>query len=108
MAQAKVVIYTVDNDTQVQFEIDPPPGFRPAGTGKVAGRVRDAVEPAVQAAREVLERTRDLAPDQVQVTFGVKVTGTASWLVARAAAEGNFQVTLSWSPTLDQDPEAGI
>jgi hypothetical protein len=26
------------------------------------------------------------------------VTGTANWLVAKAATEGNFEVTLSWSP----------
>ncbi|GAB3934514.1 hypothetical protein GCM10027614_07660 [Micromonospora vulcania] len=46
----------------------------------------------------MLDRVRELAPDGVEVKFGVKVTGTANWLVAKAATEGNFEVTLSWSP----------
>lgn len=54
------------------------------------------VEPAVAAAREVLDQTRAMAPDTVQVKFGVKVTGTAHWLVAKAATEGNFEITLTW------------
>ena len=29
---------------------------------------------------------------------GIKVTGTANWVVARAATEGNFEVTLTWQP----------
>ncbi|MCG5471442.1 hypothetical protein LADH09A_005435 [Micromonospora sp. LAH09] len=95
---SEVVRYEVDNKTIAQIEIEPIAGFQPAGTGDVAGRVRDAAEPAIQAARELLEQVRVLTPDAVQVKFGVKVTGTASWLIAKAATEGNFEVTLSWQP----------
>lgn len=104
MAPARVVTYTVDDGTEVQFEIEPAEGFVPAGVDEVAGRVREAVEPAVRAARAVLARVRELSPDQVQVSFGIKVSGTAHWLVAKAATEGNFQVTLSW--TADRAPAA--
>jgi hypothetical protein len=62
----------------------------------VAGHVRRAVEPAIAAAREVLDQTRAMAPDTVQVKFGVKVTGTTNWLVAKAATEGNFEISLTW------------
>ena len=30
--------------------------------------------------------------------FGVKVTGEANWVVAKAATEGNFEIKLNWSP----------
>jgi hypothetical protein len=46
----------------------------------------------------VMDRVKKMGPDAVQITFGVKVTGTVDWLVAKAASEGNFQVTLSWQP----------
>jgi len=56
-------------------------------------------------ATAVLDRVRELSPDGVQVKFGVKVTGTMNWLVAKAATEGNFEVTLGWDPK--NPPAAG-
>jgi Trypsin-co-occurring domain 1 len=98
MAAGQVVTYAVGDGVVVGFEIEPVEGFVPAGADEVAGRVRSAVEPAVAAARAVLGRVRELSPDGVEVEFGVKVTGTANWLVVKAATEGNFEVTLSRSP----------
>ena len=98
MTSSQVVTYTVDDDRTVSIEIEPVEGFIPVAVDDVAGRVRLAVQPALAAARTVLDQARELAPDAVQVKFGVKVTGTANWLVARAATEGNFEVTLSWRP----------
>lgn len=102
---SEIVTYEVDDKTVARFEIDPEDGFQPAGVGDVAGRVRTAAAPAIEAAREILAEARALAPDGVEVKFGVKVTGTANWLVARAATEGNFEVTLSWRP--DTVPPSG-
>jgi hypothetical protein len=83
----------------VSFEIEPVVGFVPAASPEeLVGRVRDAMEPVVKAARVVLEQVRAAAPDRVEVKFGVKVTGTMNWLVAKAASEGNFEVTLAWEP----------
>lgn len=97
---AELVSYQLDDMTIALFEIEPVVGFQPAGVGDIAGRVRDAAGPAIEAAREMLEQVKSLAPDAVEVKFGVKVTGTATWLVAKAATEGNFEVTLSWRPAL--------
>lgn len=91
-----VVTYEVDDNVVVGIEFDPPAGFRPAGVDEIAGRVREAVEPAVAAARVVLERIREAAPDEVKVKFGIKVSGTANWFVAKAATEGNFEIELTW------------
>ncbi|MFD6565255.1 CU044_2847 family protein [Micromonospora profundi] len=88
----------MDSGTITEIEIEPVAGFQPASSGDVAGRVREAAKPAIQAARELLDQVRVLTPDAVQVKFGVKVTGTTNWLIAKAATEGNFEVTLHWQP----------
>ncbi|MET7879427.1 CU044_2847 family protein [Micromonospora profundi] len=95
---SEVVRYEVDSGTITEIEIEPVAGFQPASSGDVAGRVREAAKPAIQAARELLDQVRVLTPDAVQVKFGVKVTGTTNWLIAKAATEGNFEVTLHWQP----------
>ena len=88
--------YTLDDGTVVRFEFEPDSGFRPVGPDEIVGKLRDAVGPAVEAARAVLARVREVGPDEIAVTFGIKVTGTMNWLVAKAASEANFEVTLSW------------
>lgn len=98
LTESQIVTYRVDDETTVDIEIDPIPGYRPAGVGDVVGQVRRAAGPAVKAARAMLEEVRQLSPDGVQVRFGVKVSGTANWLLARASTEGNFEVVLSWHP----------
>ncbi|GAA1041071.1 CU044_2847 family protein [Virgisporangium ochraceum] len=94
----EVVRYTVDDGSVVQFEVDPPAGFDRASTDRVLGRIRSAVDPTLVAAREVLEQAKTLVPDEVEVKFGIKVSGKANWLIAKAATEGNFEVTLRWQP----------
>ncbi|MDQ3990472.1 MAG: hypothetical protein M3291_15025 [Actinomycetota bacterium] len=95
---AAVVSYSLDDETVVRFEIEPSADFRPAGPDEIAGRIREAVAPAVEGARAVLEKVKDAAPDEIEVKFGIKVSGTANWFVAKAATEGNFEITLTWTP----------
>ena len=93
---SQVVRYTVEDGAVVMFEVDPPEEFAFASTDQVVGRVREAIGPALQAAREVLDQVQEYGPRDVEVKFGIKVSGTMNWLVARAATEGNFEVTLKW------------
>src|SRR5215469_12793792 len=81
-----IVTYQLDDSTTVRFEVEPPPGFRPAGAEEIAGRVREAVGPAVEAAKTVLDKVKEARPDQVELRFGIKVSGAANWLVAKSAA----------------------
>ncbi|TCB92148.1 hypothetical protein E0H26_24555 [Micromonospora zingiberis] len=103
--QSEVVRYQVDDKTVALIEVEPPAGFQPAGVGDVAGWVRESAAPAIAAAKEVLEQVKEVAPDSVEVRFGIKATGTANWVVAKAAGEANFEVTLTWST--DAPPERG-
>jgi hypothetical protein len=95
---SEVVRYRVDSETVAQFEIEPTDGFRPASAGDIAGTIKESAGPALAAARELLEQAREAAPDSVEVKFGIKVTGTANWVVAKAATEANFEVTMIWKP----------
>jgi len=44
-----------------------------------------------------LDRLKEARPDRVEMKFGVRVNGEANWVVAKAATEGSFEVTLTWS-----------
>jgi len=92
-----VARYTLDDGTVVVFEVDPASGYRPASPGDVVSQVRAAVAPALEAAQVVIEKARDASPDEVEVKFGLKVSGEANWWVAKAATEGNFEITLRWT-----------
>ncbi len=93
----QIVTYKVDDVTTAKFEVDPAEGFRPAAHGQILGQVRDAVGPAIEAAKAVLDKAKETRPSQIEVKFGVKVSGGADWLVARTAAEGSFEITLTWA-----------
>jgi hypothetical protein len=93
---SQIVKYQLDDSTVVGFEFEPGPAFRQAGAKEYVGQVSKAVEPAVEAAKAVLDKVKEIKPDGVEVKFGVKVTGEAKWVVARAATEGSFEITLTW------------
>jgi hypothetical protein len=95
--RTEIVRYQLDDSTVVGFEIEPPDGWQQAGAKELAGQVSRAITPAVEAAKTVLGKVKEIKPDSVEVKFGVKVTGEANWIVARAATEGNFEITLSWT-----------
>ncbi|MGW3041187.1 CU044_2847 family protein [Kitasatospora sp. NPDC001159] len=100
---SRVVSYELDSDTVVQFEIEPTDDWQQVRAGQVLGRVQEAVRPAVEAARAVLDQAVRLSPSEVEVSFGVKVNGSANWLIAKAATEANFGVKLIWRPGQKQD-----
>lgn len=95
---SRIVRYEVDESTVVGFEVESGSGWGEASSSNLAGRVREAVEPAVEAAKVVLDKLKEAGPDSVEVKFGVKVNGEANWVVAKAATEGSFEVTLTWKP----------
>ena len=93
---SQIVTYQIDDCTVVKFEIEPSVGFQLAGPQEVVGQIRDAIAPALEAAKIVLEKAKDATPDQVEARFGIKASGEANWFVAKAAGEGNFEVSLTW------------
>lgn len=93
-----VVTYALNDSTKVRFEIDPPAGFQEAGADRVVGKVQDALAPAIETAKLVIDKLKEAQPGGITVSFGLKVSGKLDWFVARAGTEGNFQITLTWQP----------
>ena len=91
-----VVTYELGDQTTVRFEIEPTSEWANVSSTRVLGRIQEAVEPAIEGARVVLDRVRALGPDEVEVKFGIKVSGDMNWVIAKAATEANFEVTMAW------------
>lgn len=98
------VSYELGDGTKVRFDTDPVAGWRQVGAEEVIGRIDDAVAPLVAGASVVLGKLKTIQPDGIELKFGVKVSGTANWVVAKAATEANFEVTLTWK---HDDPAHG-
>jgi hypothetical protein len=101
--RTQVVRYELGDGSVVRFEVEPVGEFAEASPERVAGRVRDAAGQAVKAAMEVLDQVRAYGPREVEVKFGIKVSGKTDWLVAAASTEGSFEVTLRWRPGPAED-----
>jgi hypothetical protein len=67
-----------------------------SGAAGVAGKLEESLEPLLAAARLVLDKVRAMAPDEVEVSFGAKLSGEVGWIFSKAAAEGNLAVKLRW------------
>jgi hypothetical protein len=74
--------------------------------GRVGKVVRDGAETLEEAVRRVkpvatavLSQLRDLAtpPDTVKLEFGIKLSAEAGVVVAKAASEANFKLSLEWT-----------
>ena len=94
---SQIITYELDDGTTVGFEVEPTgQEFQNASPDEVFGKIAKAVQPAIDGALVVLEKVKKAAPDEVEIKFGVKASGDVNWLVARAATEGNFEITLTW------------
>ena len=51
--------------------------------------------------RSVVEKLRSIGnrPDEIEISFGVKLSTTAGAVIASATAEANFDVTMRWTGT---------
>ncbi len=69
---------------------------------EVFEKARDTFEVALNkikpAAETIITRLRGLtdSPDTVGVEFGIKLSATAGAVIASAATEANFKVSLTW------------
>jgi hypothetical protein len=98
----------------------------PKGGVVRAGRVGEAVQDAVEEvqtkfedAMEVVRRNAQTIigkvkegltdpPDELEVTFGLKATGElGNFAVAKAGAEANYTVKMTWKREAEEDKETG-
>ena len=78
-----------------------------------AGRLGDRLRQIAEAAEEVSRGLRErLGPDEIELAFGVKVSGEVSWwFFAKANGEASINVKLAWKdghPFRADDPREGV
>jgi len=100
---AEFVKFTLDDGSEVFFESAESDlvemrggGPKIANGGPLTTRLTGVAEAAGQVAESLRER---LAPHEVSLEFGVKVSGELNWwFFAKNQAEGTIKVTLKWTP----------
>jgi Trypsin-co-occurring domain 1 len=99
---AEFVRFTLDDGSQVLFESAE--GDLVALHGgepdvREGGRLTERLHAVAEAAEEVAGSLRSrLAPDEMNLEFGLKVSGEVNWwFVAKAHSEGTIKVTLKWA-----------
>lgn len=68
----------------------------PDGVIVASSRLEEAVAQIKPAIRSVLATLRELAPDEHEIEFGIKLTAEAGVVVAKTAMEGHFTVRMGW------------
>jgi hypothetical protein len=107
----EVIRFILDDGTTVAIESQRRDGSSQVGLRsgqQVAGKtLREAMAPVTAAATQVMDGFRGLAqrPQEVEITFGVKLDCTIGGVIASANADAHLDVTLRWrGPTVaDRD-----
>jgi len=102
---AWLVSMPLDEGGEVLLEVagDDEQGFQRVGRGedavkRAAETMQNALGQLRPTAQTVIDQFRTLsdAPDKISLGFGIKVTGEAQLVIAKAASEANFQVSIEW------------
>jgi Trypsin-co-occurring domain 1 len=100
----KLVSFPTTDGAQILVEVDDKSvGFRQAGRDEVIPHALQDFEDALGQAHRVAEkafhllRGGTLAPDGIEIEFGIQLNAEFGMVVAKASAEGHFNIKLSWS-----------
>lgn len=108
-----LVEFPLEDGSSIVVEIDEPEtaGTVRASRGEALAKAKETLEEAfdkvLPVTKSVVEKLRSIGnrPDEIEVAFGVKLTTTAGAVIASAAAEANFDVTLRWTEKIkDETP----
>ena len=98
---AEFLRFTLDDGSEVMFESAESDLVAPRGGQPVVregGRLTDRLHGVAEAAEEIAGSLRSrLAPDEVSLEVGLKVSGGVNWFFARAQSEGTIKVTVKWT-----------
>ena len=90
----------------MEVDLDPAEqkGMVPAARqGEIAARAKQTFEQALEQVKPGAEimieklRTMTVKPDEMEITFGLKMSTEAGAFIASASAEANFTVKLRWN-----------
>jgi hypothetical protein len=77
---------------------------REDGVVEARRRLRESLESTLPTLRSVVDTARALAPQEMEIEFGMKFTAEAGVVVAKTATEGHFALRLRWARA-DTAPE---
>jgi hypothetical protein len=105
---SQIVEFGLEGGGAIAVEVDEQVSgvVRSARPGEVVGRagesLEEALDRAMPAAQALIAKLRDLAshPDEIEVQFGLKLSGELGAVLAKTGAEGNFSITLTWKQPL--------
>lgn len=98
---AEFVKFALDDGSEVFFE-SAESDLVELHSGEIdvadGGQLNTRLESVSEAASQVAQSLRSrLAPDEVALEFGLKVSGEVNWwFFAKSQAEGTIKVTLNW------------
>ena len=106
----RLVEFPLEDGTTMLVEIDDPEqgGLVKASLSEKIAKAQqtlekslERVQPAAQFVITQLKKLHD-APDEVQVSFGLKLSADAGAVLASAGAEANYTITLKWVKEKEQ------
>jgi hypothetical protein len=100
----RLVEFPLEDGTTLLVEIEEPDqgGLVKASLSETIAKAEQTLEKSLEkvkpAAQFLIQQIRKLhdAPDEVQVTFGLKLSADAGAVLASAGAEANYLVMLKW------------
>ena len=99
---SRYVEFTLSDGSTVIIESDEDEsGVVKAGLGDAVERAGEMFEQAIENARKsamvIVDKMRELEPDEVEVTFGLKASGElGNIVVAKAGVEASYSIKLKW------------
>jgi hypothetical protein len=103
MSETEIIKLRLSDGTEIFAEVEEArrlAGQASTGTGGPREiNFRQALDNVREAAGELVTMVRSIAvpPDECEVSFGIKLNAQAGAIIAKASAEANFTVKLSWT-----------
>ncbi|GIH22020.1 hypothetical protein Aph01nite_03300 [Acrocarpospora phusangensis] len=88
-----VIVFEVDRDLMGQ-DLD-----LAAGDGTIA-RARNSLDKALHSIKpalaQIIDTLREAAPNEIEIEFGLKVSGESTIVIAKGTTEVNFAIRVLW------------
>lgn len=102
--KTETLILSEDIQSEVTFEVDQvrkgPKHVSTGAVGKAKKNFREIIDEVAPMTRQIVESLTSDAPalESIEVEMGIKVSGEAGAIIAKAATEGNLILKMKWTP----------
>ncbi|MEU9189880.1 CU044_2847 family protein [Streptomyces sp. NPDC048484] len=101
------VTFATNTGEMVRAEIEPTDDdFMPVSAVRPVAKLEHLFGPVIRAAGAAVSEARAVQPDEVTVSFGIKLTGSGEAVLSKNSTERHFEITLNWTRSQDDDIRA--